>query len=168
MAVAKANYLSPLHMEYIDVNKSALVVGGGLAGMTSALNLAGQGYKVYLVEKESNLGGNLKDLYYTIEGKDIQVFYKELMAKVFASHLIEIFTDSEIIEHSGTKGNFKTLIKTENDMKTIEHGVVILATGGREYKPSGYFYGENPFVITGREFEKKIDHIAAESAVLLP
>ncbi len=72
MSVARAAHLEPLQEFELPVNKAALVVGGGLAGMTSALSMAEQGFEVYLVEKESELGGMARRIHYTLEGMDVQ------------------------------------------------------------------------------------------------
>jgi heterodisulfide reductase subunit A-like polyferredoxin len=161
MAVANARLLKPLPVEYIDVTKKGLVVGGGLAGMTAALNLAEQGYEVYLLEKESRLGGNLLRLHYTIEGKDVQAFYRDLLERVMNHPSIEVITQARILEHSGTKGNFKTTIAVATGTggpveRTLEHGIAILATGAEESKPRQYLYGEHPKVLTQQEFEERL------------
>jgi len=157
MAVANANYIKPLKDVSIDVNKKAVVLGGGIAGMTAALKLAGQNFEVFLIEKEKELGGNLKHIFHTLDGMDVQAFLKGTVEKVTSHPLIHVETEAMITGHSGFKGNFATEIATgpEKNRKTIQHGVVIVAVGAEEFKPMGkYFYGKDARVMTQTEFEK--------------
>ena len=158
MAVSNARLLKPLPVEYIDIQKSGLVVGGGLSGMTAAIQLADQGYRVFLVEKEAELGGNLRHLHYTLEGKDVQALYRDMIERVRNHPAIEVITEATIVEHSGNKGAFKTgiVVGPEKIPRTLEHGVAILATGGEEYKPTEYLYGRSPRVVTQQEFEERL------------
>ncbi len=156
MAVAKVKLAKPVHTSYSDLHRSALVVGGGLSGMTAALNLADQGFGVYLVEREAQLGGNANYLKYTIEGSDPQQLVKELTEKISQSDLIKVFTDTEIADVSGYLGNYKTTLQTGDQSQVIEHGVVIIATGAEQAKPNEYLYGESDRVVTQRELEERI------------
>jgi len=156
MAVAKARLLEPLEKGYIDVKKSALVIGGGLSGMTSALELADAGYDVYLVEKEKELGGNLRNIHYLLNGGDPQKELEKIIKKVISNSKIKILTGAKIKSVSGSVGNFKTVVEKEGYSYEIEHGVVIVATGAREYKPAEYLYGKDERVVTQREFEKLV------------
>jgi heterodisulfide reductase subunit A-like polyferredoxin len=157
MAVMNANNIRPLKEVMLDVNKRALVVGGGIAGMTSALKLANQNYEVFLVEKEDALGGNLRHVFHTIDGMDVQAFLEETIEKVQSHPLIHVETRASVTEHTGFKGNFETTLQagTEKRRKEIRHGVIVLATGGEEYKPLGlYAYGQDKRVITQLELER--------------
>ena len=156
MAVAKARLLEPLEMMKVSVNKSALVIGAGLSGMTSALELANQGFKVYLVEKEKELGGYLRQIHYLLDGTKTHDELKSLVARVKENSNIELFTQAKIEKVDGFIGNFKTTISTNGTSKEIEHGAVIVATGAKEYKPTEYLYGENERVITQLELEQKL------------
>jgi heterodisulfide reductase subunit A2 len=158
MAVAKARRLQPLPTEYKEINKKGLVVGGGLSGMSAAIQLADQGFGVYLVEKEARLGGNLSHLHYTIDGKDVQAFYRDLVERVRNHPDIELFTEAELVDHSGSKGTFTTGIAfgPQREYRTLEHGITILATGGQEWKPDEYLYSQSPRVVTQQEFEEKL------------
>jgi heterodisulfide reductase subunit A len=156
MSVARAVHLEPLQEFDLPVNKTALVVGGGVAGMTGALSVANQGFEVYLVEKESDLGGMARRIYYTLEGLDVQAFLNELIRKVYQHPLIHVSHDAAIIDVSGYVGNFITAVKSEGRIKKIEHGAVILATGADEYKPTEYFYEEDDRVLTQLELEEQI------------
>lgn len=158
MAIAKVAIQESLKKVAVSVNKKALVVGGGVSGMVASLSLASQGYKVYLIERERELGGNLKHIYYTLEGGDPQEYLSRLLEKVENSD-IEVFKNTQVVNFSGHVGNFKTKIKSLNGRDReleLEHGVVIVATGGVEYKPTEYGYGENENIVTQKELEKMI------------
>jgi heterodisulfide reductase subunit A len=129
MAVAKANFIEPLKEQELNVNKRALIVGGGASGMTAALGLADQGFEVFLVEKEKELGGNLRNLFYTIQGVQVQEYLHSLIERVQDHPLIQVILDGMIVDFSGFKGNFKTGIMSGSGMayRQIEHGVVIIA-----------------------------------------
>ncbi len=156
MAVARAANLKPLSQQLIPFNHDVLVVGGGLAGMTSALSLANQGFKVYLLEKEDKLGGNLNNLAYTLEGKPVEPFLKGLVERVESHPLIEVFKEVKVEKVEGTVGSFQTSFKQGKEEKRINHGLVILATGGEESRPESYFLGEDKRVITQGDLEKAI------------
>jgi heterodisulfide reductase subunit A-like polyferredoxin len=159
MAVMNTNFIRPLKEVGIDVNKKALVAGGGISGLTAALKLANQNFEVFLIEKDNVLGGNLRHIYYTLDGMDVQAFLDDTIERVVSHPLIHVMTDSTIVEHSGFKGNFKTdiAVGAEKRILTIEHGIIIVATGGEELKPYGKFlYGEDKRVVTQSELEKNI------------
>jgi heterodisulfide reductase subunit A len=156
MSVARAINLEPLQEFDLPVNKAALVVGGGLAGMTSALSLANQGFEVYLVERDKELGGMARRLHYTLEGMDVQAYLSDLVRKVYRHPLIHVSHDATITDVSGYVGNFVTTVKSEGRVKKISHGVAILATGADEYKPTEYLYGKDDRVLTQLELEERI------------
>jgi len=156
MAVAKAQFLKPLKPGQLTVNHAALIIGGGLAGITAALSLADQGFESYIVEKEPVLGGNYRKLYYTLEGLDTRKHLKELLEKVQASKLIHAYAGAAITKIEGFIGNYKTTITTRDGDEQFEHGVVIVATGGYELETTEYLHGQSPQVVTQRELEKLI------------
>ena len=156
MATARAALLQPLREIDLPINKNALVLGAGLAGMTAALNLAGQGFKVYLVEKNGQLGGMASRLYYTLEGMDIQAHLVKLIHQVYRHPLINVYENSTVMENSGYVGNFVTKVKTGQGVKEIQHGVTIIATGAEEFHPTEYLYGSDERVVTLLELEEKI------------
>ncbi len=159
MSVAKARLLMPLKRVEIDVVQKALVIGGGIAGMVSSLSLAEQGFEVFLVEREKELGGNLRHIYYTIEGRDVQRFLRRTIEKVKKTGLIKVFTGADIKSISGYIGNYETEISfTDGTKEEFKHGVVIVATGAQEYKPTEYLYGQDKRVITQRELEEQISN----------
>jgi len=156
MSVARACHLEPLQEIDLPVNKTALVVGGGIAGMTCALSIANQGHEVYLVEKDSDLGGTARRLHYTLEGLDVQAYLGDLVRKVYQHPLIHVYTDAVITEATGYVGNFVTKVKSERGVTEIKHGAAVIAIGADEYKPTEYLYGEDERVMTHLELEELI------------
>ncbi len=156
MAVAKARLLEPLEMMTVPVNKAAMVIGGGLSGMTSALELAEQGFQVYLLEKEKELGGNLKKVHYLIEGAKTQNELNSLIQRVKEHKNISLFTQAKIEKVDGFVGNFKTTVSANGTTKELEHGIVVVATGAKEYQPKEYLYGTDKRVLTQLELEQKL------------
>jgi heterodisulfide reductase subunit A len=156
MSAARASLLEPLRGFELPVDKRALVVGGGLAGMTSALSLAEQGFEVYLVEKDTDLGGMARRIHYTLEGMDVQAYLGDIIRKVYRHPSIHVSTDSTITEASGYVGNFVTKVTSEGRVREILHGITIIATGTEEYKPTEYLYGEDDRVLTQLELEEQI------------
>jgi len=156
MSVARSSLLEPLKEFELPVNKTALVVGGGLAGMTSALSMANQGFRVQLLEKDKALGGVARRIHTTLEGMDVQAFLKDTTQKVYKHPYIQVSHDATITNVTGYVGNFVTTVKTQGRIKNIEHGAAILATGAAEYKPTEYLYGENDKVLTQLELENRI------------
>jgi heterodisulfide reductase subunit A2 len=156
MAVARAAHLEPLQEFDLPVNKKALVVGGGLSGMSSALSIAGQGHEVFLLEKESDLGGVARRIHYTLEGLDVQAYLRDMVRRVYQHPQIHVYTGATIIEASGYVGNFLTRVKSEGRVIEIKHGATVVATGADEYKPTEYLYGTDDRVMTQLELEERI------------
>ena len=143
MAVAKARRIQPLPEQTVPVNKTGLVIGGGIGGMTAALNLANQGFSCFLIEKEEDLGGNFKQLGHT----------QKLIDQVKKNKLITVYTNAELGQTHGFVGNFTSIVTTGKGGKakeiTLDHGVIIIATGAREYRPETVL--DNPI-----KYSKKI------------
>jgi len=156
MSVARAGLLEPLYDPEMEVNQSALVIGGGLAGITTANNLAQQGYVTHLIEKSDVLGGQALNLYETWQGEDVQKKLAGLIKAAEADKNINILTNTQIKEVSGFVGNFQTTVETAGTEQVIEHGVAIIATGAQEFKPDQYLYGEDQRVLTGLELDRKL------------
>ncbi len=156
MAVAKARLLEPLQTRSVPVTKSALVIGGGIAGMASALGLANQGFDVYLVEREKELGGHLNDIHYLIDGTKLHEEFHSLGKQVKGNNRIHLFTQARIESIEGSIGRFKTKISANGTANEFEHGAVIVATGAKEYRPKEYLYGEDERVITQLELERRL------------
>ena len=154
MAIAKSRLLEPLETRSVPVTKSALVIGAGVSGMTSALGLANQGFEVYLVEREKEMGGHLRDIHYLIDGTKLHDEFSSLMKQVKENNRIHLFTQARIENIEGSIGHFKTKIGTNGTFKEVEHGTVIVSTGAKEYQPKEYLYGEDERVITQLELER--------------
>jgi heterodisulfide reductase subunit A len=173
MAVARARFIEPLAEQSLEVIQKGLVIGGGIAGMTAALKLAEGGFEVYLVEKEAELGGNLRNIFSTLEGEDVQAFLEETIERVRENPLIHVITNALIVDFSGSKGNFTTglMIAPGMTYRKIEHGVVIVATGAEEAKPRDYLYGQDPRVMTQMEFEelmaRRPEEVAEKTRVVM-
>jgi heterodisulfide reductase subunit A len=164
MAVARACHLEPLQEIELPVDQKALVVGGGLAGLTCALSIANQGYVVHLVEQDSALGGMAKNMHYTLEGLDIQAHLAELMQQVYRHRLIQVHTGARIREAAGYVGNFITRIESARGMQEIKHGATVIAIGADGYTPAEYLYGQDDRVLTQRELEQ---HLSRQDKQLL-
>ncbi len=156
MAIAKAALLDPLTTQTVPMNQKAMVIGGGLAGMIAAQKIAQAGYEVYLVEKESELGGKARSIYYTLDGNDVQSHLERLSGEVKKDPRIHLMTGTTVEAIDGFVGNFKTKVRNGNEVKEIDHGVIIVATGGEEYQPKEYLYGQDSRVISQKELEEWI------------
>jgi len=160
MAVAKARKIQPLPEQTVPVTPKALIIGGGIAGITVALNLADQGFDSVLVEKEKSIGGNLGLMNHTLSRDDTSAILKKLVARVNKNKRIEVLTNSELVQVSGFIGNFSSVVAStiDGDKKelTIDHGVIVLATGGIENRPEGYLLDQNNKVMTQQELEIRL------------
>jgi heterodisulfide reductase subunit A len=156
MSIARACHLQPLQEIDLPVNKTALVIGGGIAGMTCALSIAKQGHEVYLLEKDTDLGGTARRIHYTLDRTDVQAYLRDLVHKVYQHPSIHVSTDAIITEATGYVGNFITKVKSEGKAKEIHHGVAIIATGAEEYKPTEYLYGQDDRILTQLELGEQI------------
>jgi heterodisulfide reductase subunit A len=161
MAVAKATRLRPLQRGTLDVQHSALVIGGGLAGMTAALSIAAQGFPVTLVEHAAQLGGHLHHIHIGFDGSHPQQLLQQTIARVSGDPRITVLLESRVVEVNGYVGNFQVHI-TQNGARstpntaprTFDVGAIIVATGAQEITPCAYGYGQLPGVITQRELEE--------------
>lgn len=157
-AVAKVRLLEPLTEEEFSIIPSVLVIGGGISGMKAALALADMGVKSYLIEKEKNLGGRLKNLY-TMFPSDIQAkdIINPLIKQINKNKLITVMTDAELVNINGFIGNYEAIIKQKDKKKKIEFGTIIVATGFKEIDLKGkYQYGKNTNILSQMELEEKI------------
>jgi heterodisulfide reductase subunit A-like polyferredoxin len=159
MSVAKARLLEPLYRKSLDINHDAVVVGGGLAGMTAALELAEQGFVTHLIEKEQELGGNMRHTRYLLEGDDPQEHLKQTIARVTGHPRIKVHLGTKVAGVEGFFGNFTTTVQSAGDggkEEKIKHGAIVVATGAEEYKPAEYLYGQSDRVLTQRELEQRV------------
>lgn len=156
MAVAKARLLEPLQKGAAPVVKAALVIGGGLSGMVASLDLAEQGYAVCLVERDAELGGNLRRVHDLGTGEDPQAALRALVARVRANERIRVLTRATVQAVAGSVGNFESSISVGGVTERFAHGVVVVATGAAEYRPTEHLYGEDARVITQLELEERL------------
>jgi heterodisulfide reductase subunit A-like polyferredoxin len=159
MAVARVTTLGPLHDKRISIIDKALVLGGGIAGMTAAKGLADQGFHVTLLEKQGQLGGLGMRLHHTIEGDDIRAFVSDLAEKIEGHDNIDVLKHALVTGFGGYKGNFNTRVMVGEAMKEtqIDHGVMIVATGATEYQPKEYLYPESEKVVTQLELSDMLE-----------
>jgi len=168
MAINRASLLEPIPDISVDINKSALVIGGGVSGMTAALSLGDQGFPATIVEKSSELGGAAKDLKQTWKGQDVKGYLAGLVDKVKQHPDVEVLTESEVVGASGFVGNFESQVANGNGTKTIQHGVTIVATGGKAADTDEYLYGQNPRVTRWHDLEHDPEKLKnAESIVFI-
>ena len=155
MAVARVARQFSLQPISVPIKQKGLVVGGGIAGMTSALNLAEQGFEVHLVEKTQALGGNAIFLGHTWSGEAISARTAKIIEEVAKNEKIILHTGFEVTAAEGFVGNFRSTISTKDGLtKTIDHGIGIVATGGQPLRPKEYGYGRIPNVVTSLEFDR--------------
>ncbi|MGQ9627178.1 MAG: FAD-dependent oxidoreductase [Anaerolineae bacterium] len=158
MAVRAAAFHRPLHPARLTPQKSVLVIGGGLAGMTAALELAALGHPVALVEKEGELGGMLRRVRRTAEGEETAPFLKDLISRVEENPLITVYRRAQVKRVEGHKGRFRSAIAlADGHEEIVEHGAIIVAAGGREAETDEYLYGKDERVITQLELEAMLE-----------
>jgi heterodisulfide reductase subunit A len=146
MAISRAALLESIPELSVEVNKTALVIGGGVAGMTAALSLADQGFPAVIVERDAQMGGAARDVIKTWRGMDVQAYVSDLAARVEQHNDIRVLLEATVTGASGFVGNFDTEVVTGDQQHTISHGAVIVATGGQAITTEEYLYGKNPRV----------------------
>ncbi len=168
-AVYRAKLLKPLTTQQVPVEKAALVIGGGIAGMTAALDIADQGFKVYLVEKQDQLGGFVRNLDKIQDGTVAAELLNRVADRVREHPNIQVFVNSEVAEVGGFVGNFRATIKTGSLSASIKFGTAIIAVGAGVLSPEGYFhYGENSRIITQKQLEGLLkDNFDANRVVMI-
>ena len=160
MAIARARKLVPLQEQQIAVIPKGMVIGGGVSGMTAALNLASQGFEVFLIEKSEKLGGFSNNIYQTIENYDVQEFLKDLINKVSNHKLINVLLKATIDSIGGYVCNFTTKISFGEDkqQKEFQHGIIIVATGAHEYQPKNgeFLFAKDDRILLQSDLEKTL------------
>ncbi|MGA1819369.1 MAG: CoB--CoM heterodisulfide reductase iron-sulfur subunit A family protein [Thermoplasmatota archaeon] len=154
MTVAKSRLLEPIPSSSIDVLQKAMVIGGGVAGMTAALSLADQGFETVLVERSERLGGRLNDIYYTVEGIDIPKLLADLKNRVAGHELITAYTGTSLRDVKGYVGNYEIELETRDGPVSLKTGAVVVAVGSQEHTPSTFGYGTDPRIRTQAELEE--------------
>ncbi|MEI8182470.1 MAG: FAD-dependent oxidoreductase [Desulfomonile sp.] len=155
MAVVRTARLEQVEDQQLPMVQAALVIGGGVAGMSSALNIADQGFQVHLLEATDKLGGNALRLVHTLKNENIQPFVRELIDKVTSHDRITVRFNSHIEEVQGFIGNFKTKISSNgSEPEEIEHGVAVVSIGAGEWKPDVYGYGLDQRIRTHLEMSQ--------------
>ena len=163
MAVAKANMIEPLGSISLPVTQKAFILGGGLAGMTAALAIADQGFEVFLIEKTGELGGNARKVKATLDGRDVPAYLDSVIHRVKKHENITLYTNAALDNVDGFVGNFVSTITVsypgngkQPESVELEHGAVVIASGGVENKPEEYLYGESEKVKTLLEINEDI------------
>ncbi len=146
----------PLSVMKVPVTKHALVVGGGVTGLESALSIAEQGYPVTLVEKTAKLGGHALSIKETWEGEDVGAYVKELISRLEAKDNVNIMTETIVKKSLGTAGNFVTTLVQNGKEIELKHGVTIIATGGEASATKEYLYGKSDKVLLWSELSQKL------------
>jgi len=154
MAVQKVVLKEPLKESELNVNQTALVIGGGISGMASALTLARQGFETHLAERDAVLGGQARNLHKTWRGEDIQKLLLGMVREVENEKNIHVHLNTTLANVEGFVGNFKTALSSDGTQQTLEHGVAVIATGASEYQPEEYLYGKEPRVVTSLELDR--------------
>jgi heterodisulfide reductase subunit A2 len=172
MSVARAAHLEPLQEFDLPVHKATLVVGGGVAGMTTALSIARQGFEVHLLEKEKQLGGMARRIHKTLEGMDVQAHLAQLVRDVYLHPAIHVLHGAEIEGVEGYVGNFATTVRAEGRTRRIAHGAAVIAIGADVHTPDEYLYGKSGKVLTHIELGERLAAgdaaaLGAESVVMI-
>ena len=159
MAVTKSTLQYPISNIQSPISRRGLVIGGGLAGLTAALELAALGFGVDLVEKDEELGGVLRTANYTLEGGKPQELLATLIERVWANDLVKVYLNTELRELRGSKGNFlTTLALPDGRDEVLEHGTIIVATGAQPATTTEYLHGQHESVLTQKEMEAQISN----------
>jgi len=173
MAVARAATLEQLYEVAQPVCQEALVVGGGVAGMTAALGLAGQGFKAHLIERKDRLGGQALELHTTWKDEKIQPYVEDMVKRVTENPLVDVHVHTEVKEVHGNVGNFRSkLVNAHGKQTEVSYGAAIIANGAEGYEPEEYLYGKDPNILAPLELDKEIMHnaerlMAVNSAVFI-
>jgi heterodisulfide reductase subunit A len=166
MAVSRAALLEAIPDLAVEINKSALVIGGGIAGMTAALSLADQGFPAVIVERSSELGGTARDIATTWQGEDVGSFLEDLSARVEKHPDLEVLLNAEVTQAGGFVGNFETQISSGNVVRVVRHGATVIATGAEASDTDEYLYGQHPKVMRWHDIEQHPEMLAQADSVV--
>ncbi len=164
MSVARASLLEPLQEISVDIYPASCVIGAGIAGMTAALSIAAQGYEVYLIEKEAEVGGVLRGLNRLAPtNADPATVLSRHQQMIESAENIHLYTGAALKSINGYLGNFDVTVAHGDRSESFKVGTIVVATGAQEMKPEGlYGYGELPNVVTESQLERllKEDHLS--------
>jgi len=167
MATARAKTLQPVHKSAVRATRRALVIGGGVAGMSAALAIADSGFDVTLVERSDALGGHLHDIHYVVEGYNPQRLLRDLVNRVRGHERIDVYTRTNLVRHTGYVGDYRSTLRGQDGSEEIvSHGVTIVATGGKEAHGPKFLLDEHPKVMTQLALEEAITSRLEEIAEL--
>jgi heterodisulfide reductase subunit A len=155
MAVHKVALMEPLEETELNIDQTAMVIGGGISGMAAARSLARQGYETHIIEKNLQLGGQALNIYRTAKGEDVQEKLSNLIHDIESNDKIHVHLDTEITEVEGFVGNFLTTLSSNGTEQELEHGIAIMATGASALQPDEYSYGKDPRILTALELDRK-------------
>jgi heterodisulfide reductase subunit A len=155
MAVSKVTLMEPLKEAELEVNQTAMVIGGGISGMAAAKSLANQGYETHIIERSPQLGGQALNLYKTVTGDEIQPKLSGLIAEVEKNNNIHVHLDTSLSKVEGFVGNFEATLSSNGSKETLDFGVAVMATGAAPLKPDEYHYGDDPRILSSLELDKK-------------
>ena len=155
MAVHKVALMAPLKEAELEINQSAMVVGGGISGMAAARSLARQGYETHIIEKDARLGGQARNIYRTASGDSVPQKLAGLIKEIEKNKNIHVHLETEIKQVEGFVGNFETTLAVNGNEDILEHGVAVMATGASPYQPDEYHYGKDQRILTSLELDRK-------------
>ncbi|MGD8493761.1 MAG: FAD-dependent oxidoreductase [Desulfobacterales bacterium] len=155
MAVHKVSLMAPLKEAELEINQTAMVVGGGISGMAAARSLARNGYETHIIEKDAELGGQARKIYRTASGDSVPQKLAALIDEIQKNKKIHVHLDTEIKQVDGFVGNFETTLAVNGNEEILEHGVSVMATGASPYQPDEYLYGQDPRILTSLELDRK-------------
>ena len=155
MAVSKVTLMEPLKEAELEVNQTAMVIGGGISGMAAAKSLANQGYETHIIERSPQLGGQALNLYKTVTGEEIQKKLSELIKEVQKNKNIHVHLDTTLSKVEGFVGNFEATLSSNGSEEELECGVAVMATGASPLKPDEYHYGDDPRILSSLELDRK-------------
>ncbi len=154
-AVSKVALAAPLAEAELEVNQTAMVIGGGISGITTAKSLAMQGFRTHLIERSGQLGGQALNLYHTSSNEDVQEKLSAMIQDIERNKKITIHLNTELSSVEGFVGNFKTTLSSKKKKKVLEHGVAVIATGAVPFQPDEYCFGQDSRIITSLDLDKK-------------
>ncbi|MGD9287283.1 MAG: FAD-dependent oxidoreductase [Desulfobacterales bacterium] len=156
MAVSKVTLMEPLKETELEVNQTAMVIGGGISGMAAAKSLANQGYETHIVERSPQLGGQALNLYKTVTGEEIQPKLSALIEEVRNNQNIHIHLETSLSKVEGFVGNFEATLSSNGNQKELDFGVAVMATGASPLQPDEYLYGNDPRILSSLELDRKL------------